>query len=247
MNFINNWRQQLALAQAAASADLELPDGEYVLTLSDGLGQAATRWEYIRATVAAGTAVLMRAQEGSEQQDWPEGSWIYCSVTAGVLVGLFERIELQDATLASQAAQIADLAERVAALEPPALPRLTVTVGSSGGYIVGYSSGGLGGIEPSGVEVPGYGSYPVTIVNFANETPPQFTLIFTGHFPVDRIVSINVEGCGVLAVADADTAANEEGGGGDPPSTVYVWSVAETDWFASVGQHRTVEFTFAAD
>lgn len=246
MNFINNWRQQLALAQAAASADLELPDGEYVLTLSDGLGAAATRWEYIRATVAAGTAVLMRAQEGSEQQEWPEGSWIYCSVTAGVLVGLFERIALQDEALASQAAQIADLAERVAALEPDPAPILAVTLGGNG-FQSGFFMGGFGSVSPAALSIPGYGDFVVSMAAFTEGDPHEFSLIFREHFPVERIVSINVAGCGVLAVADADIAENEQGGGGDLPATVYVWSVAETDWFASVGQQRTVEFTFAAD
>lgn len=247
MNLINNWRQQLALAQSAASVELELPDGEYLLTLSDGLGAAATRWEYIRATVASGAATLERAQEGSTDQEWPAESWIYCSVTAGVLSELYAQQAAQAALIAGMAAQIADLTDRVAALEPPALPMLTVTIGSSGGYIVGYSSEGLGSVEPDALDVPGYGSYPVMIANFENDTPKLFTLIFNGHFPVDRIVSIDVEGCGVLAVADADTAQNEEGGGGSPPTTVYVWSVAETDWFAAVDQARTIEFTFAAD
>lgn len=232
MNFINNWRQQMALAMAATSVSLDLPDGQYVLTMSDGLGASATQWEYIRATVTAGEAVLEREQEGSDAQEWPAGSWIYCSVTAGVLAEMV-------AQLAAQAGLIELLSERVAALEGAPPPVLALTVGSPGFWAAGFMLESFGNVAPSGLDVPGYGVFPVSIAQCNDAL--ELTLIFSGHFPVETIASINVQGVGELLFADASHAANESDG-----STAYAWDVPATDWFDAVGQIRTLEFTFAA-
>lgn len=92
MNFINNWSQPVTLATGATSLALDLPDGEYRLTLADSPFMQ-TRWEIVGASVAAGTATLARGLEGTADQDWPEGSFIYCALTAGVLRDLFARLE----------------------------------------------------------------------------------------------------------------------------------------------------------
>lgn len=84
MNYVNNWLRAIDLEQGATSCPLDLPDGEYRLTLADAAA-GATRWEIVDAVVAAGSATLTRAREGTADQDWPTGSVIYCSVTAEAL------------------------------------------------------------------------------------------------------------------------------------------------------------------
>ncbi|TLX54860.1 hypothetical protein DN824_20470 [Stutzerimonas nosocomialis] len=80
MNFVNNWSRDITLAAGATALALDLPDGEYRLTISDG-----SRWEIVGATVTEGQAQLTRGLEGTDEQDWPDGSLIYCSITAGLL------------------------------------------------------------------------------------------------------------------------------------------------------------------
>lgn len=107
--FVNNWSAPAVLAMGATSLPVALPDGTYLLTLSDNL-TAATRWEIVQAVVVSGAATLTRAREGTTDQDWPAGSVMYISVTAGFLEGLQQAI-------AAQQVQINDLLGRVAALE----------------------------------------------------------------------------------------------------------------------------------
>ena len=97
LNFANNWRQDITLGQGATAATLGLPDGSYRLTLTDS---AQTRNEIIDAVVQAGAAVLTRGLEGTADQAWPEGSAIYCSLTAGTVQSLMARIAALEAALA---------------------------------------------------------------------------------------------------------------------------------------------------
>lgn len=85
MKFINNWSRPIVLELGETSCALDLPDGEWRLTLSDA---ASTRWEIIDADVVGGSATLIRAREGTADQDWPEGSVIYNALTAEVIEGL---------------------------------------------------------------------------------------------------------------------------------------------------------------
>lgn len=117
MNFINNWQRDIALAAGALSCPLDIPDGTYRLTLSDSLS-SATRWELVTATVTAGEAALVRGVEGSADQEWPSGSVIYCAITAAVLTDAFQRISALEAEAIATSDQIADLTQRVEALEP---------------------------------------------------------------------------------------------------------------------------------
>lgn len=87
MNYVNNWLRAIDLEQGATSCPLDLPDGEYRLTLADAAA-GATRWEIVDAVVASGSATLTRAREDTADQDWPTGSVIYCGLTAGVLEDL---------------------------------------------------------------------------------------------------------------------------------------------------------------
>ncbi|WP_339521721.1 hypothetical protein [Pseudomonas sp. EA_35y_Pfl2_R111] len=235
MNFINNWRQQMALAMAATSVALDLPDGQYVLTMSDGLGASATEWEYIGATVTGGSAELQRGQEGSSAQDWPEDSWIYCSITAAVLAALV-------AQQTAQAVQVAALTERLEILEALVPAQLIVTVGGDTD-LAGYQSGAIGSVMPGMLNIPGEGVFTLQAATFDTPGEPYFGLIFSGHFPVESIVSITVEGVGTLDVADG-FATNS--GTGEDAVTLYSWEDVTTDWFASIGQSRSITFTFAA-
>lgn len=87
MNFVNNWNRPITLAPGVTSIALDIADGEYRLTITDDPA-ASTRWEIVDATVASGTATLVRGLEGTINQDWPLGSVIYNSLTAGVLAEL---------------------------------------------------------------------------------------------------------------------------------------------------------------
>lgn len=102
MNFVNNYSASIVLPLAANSVALALPNGSYRLTLADS-ASAPTRWEIVDAVVAAGTATLTRAREGTTRQDWPSGSVIYNALTASQLSSIFDLLE--------------SLAARVAALE----------------------------------------------------------------------------------------------------------------------------------
>lgn len=235
MTFVNNWLRQLALAEGALSADLDLPDGTYLLTVSDAPGAAATRWEYLQAVVASGSATLTRGQEGTADQEWPDGSWIYCSVTAGVINDLFSQLD-------AQAAQISALADRVTALEYSVPAVLRVTIGG-GASVVGFVQDDYGSVAPAQLNVPGQGPHAVALVNVDTPSEPYFTINFRGHFPVGSIVSMDVEGVGVLNVADG-FAANSADVVGD--ITTYSWEVVGPDWFSAIGQTRTVAITFAA-
>lgn len=87
MNYVNNWLREITLEQGATSCPLDLPDGEYRLTLADAAA-GATRWEIVDAVVVSGSAALTRAVEGTTDQSWPAGSVIYCGLTAATLAAL---------------------------------------------------------------------------------------------------------------------------------------------------------------
>ena len=84
LKFVNNYIEPIVLSISQTSAALNLPDGEYRLTIADSKS-AATRWEIIGAIVTSGSAVLQRGLEDSSAQAWPAGSVIYNALTAGVL------------------------------------------------------------------------------------------------------------------------------------------------------------------
>ena len=87
MNFINNWSRAVQLAAGATALDIDLENGSYVLTLTDN-PDAPTRWEIVEALVEGGAATLVRGREATVDQDWPAGSVIFNSVTAGTLNAL---------------------------------------------------------------------------------------------------------------------------------------------------------------
>lgn len=85
MQFVNNWSRPIQLGASDDSASLELPDGVYRLTITD---QDQTAHEIVGAVVDGGHAELERGLEGTTPQNWPSGSYIYCSLTAETVGGL---------------------------------------------------------------------------------------------------------------------------------------------------------------
>lgn len=112
MNYVNNWIRAIDLEQGATSCPLDLPDGEYRLTLADALA-SATRWEIVDAAVASGVATLVRAREGTADQFWSLGSVIYNALTAEQAVYLMQQAQL----LPALQQVIDDLSVRIEALE----------------------------------------------------------------------------------------------------------------------------------
>ena len=82
--FINNYSEPVVLAAATNTVVLTLPDGKYRLSIADA-AQNATRWEILDADVVSGSAALTRALEGTSAQEWPAGSVIYNTITAGIM------------------------------------------------------------------------------------------------------------------------------------------------------------------
>jgi len=91
IKFVNNYLASVALAEGATAVDLDLPDGEYLLTLADSQ-TGATRWEIVRAVVAGGAAAVERGQQGTSDQPWAAGSVIYCALTAGTIADMLARL-----------------------------------------------------------------------------------------------------------------------------------------------------------
>lgn len=147
MNFVNNWIQPITLAANAYDATLDLPDGEYLLTIANA-ASGATSWEIVQASVRSKAARLSRGYENTSQKEWGSGSVIYCSVTAGTLEGLQLMID--------------DLTSRVASLEG-----IVVTSQYVEGYIYGAEIDpqagyvNYGEISPAGAStIPGAPAAP---------------------------------------------------------------------------------------
>lgn len=219
MNFSNNYAVQVQLAAGATSLALAgLADGLYILTLSDARGSGATRWEHLSAQVTAGVAVLARGQEGSADQDWPAGSWLYCSVTAGILSYLVSTVE--------------SLVARVYALEHPVVPieAVTLTV-YDGGDTLGYfdltgDDNWVGEIDPAEIYWQGQNRQINTVtvtddglgsVTFQISLPDDITV---------EPVSIDVEGVGVLLFSEATRTLLEV----PYPHTSWSWPIDSHDW-----------------
>ncbi|WP_278445251.1 hypothetical protein [Stutzerimonas kunmingensis] len=216
MAYINNYLEPIELAQGATSAALNLPDGEYRLTLSDA---ARANWEIVDAIVTAGSATLTRAREGTTDQGWPEGSVIYCAVTAGQLNDLLATVQRLDAALS----------ERV------------VTVGvSAGATVAGFymlNDVRQGTVTPSSVNVPGFGDAELYTV-LANSGVGEFSIMFVGEFDPAKLVHVEVQGIGTFLLSQAIDSYSEQG------ATGWAWATANAGEWLSAGD-RTVTFKFA--
>jgi len=129
LNFVDNWMRPVTLTAVQTSVAVDLPDGQYVLTVSD---DAATRWEVVLVQVASGQADLMR----ENPQEWPEGSVIYCAANAMVLLTLFDSLDY--------------VMEQVATGVPWQIVYggSTVTLDKAGSYFRPTPSGGMVTIKP---------------------------------------------------------------------------------------------------
>lgn len=110
MDFVNFWRRSITLSAEQTAVALDLPDGSYRLTVERAAPDIAP--EIVGAVVVSGAATLTRALEGTTAREWPAGSEVLCSITAESLAGLFSTL--------------ADLAQRVAALEGGGVPAGTL-------------------------------------------------------------------------------------------------------------------------
>lgn len=114
MNFINNWSAPVQLAAGVTALELDLPDGAFLLTLTDSRTEP-TRWEIVEAQVQGGAAALVRGREGTLDQDWPAGSVIYLDVTAGWLSSVEQRLAAVGVTVSDNLPGEADVPAAVGA------------------------------------------------------------------------------------------------------------------------------------
>lgn len=112
MNFVNNWQRPIELGAEDAVANIDLPDGDYRLTVTNSESGVAY-FEILDAHVESQSASLYRGMEGTAARDWPAGSVIYCSLTADVLSDLF----VLKSKFSSMQRDIYDLDDRISALE----------------------------------------------------------------------------------------------------------------------------------
>ncbi|TVT66028.1 MAG: hypothetical protein FHK79_18040 [Pseudomonas sp.] len=184
MQFINNWSRAVTLAPGVTSLSLDLPDGDYRLTLADSQF-TPTRWEIVGATVAAGTATLARGLEGTTDQDWPTDSIIYCTVTAGLLADLFSRLAATEGAITTNQQAIAALDSRVTALEPAP----SIVISSPEAAPMGYSAfNGFGVISPAGATVYPGGGPSVDGLGEITE------LAWSGDYPYYEALQLRVRG-----------------------------------------------------
>lgn len=109
MRFINNWLTQLTGQLLAGATALPITGdalarlgpgagGECLLTITSSLDPLQqSNFEVVRVTFSGGAAVLQRGREGTADQTWLAGSYIYAAVTAGHLADLTARIEALEA------------------------------------------------------------------------------------------------------------------------------------------------------
>jgi hypothetical protein len=216
MAYINNYLEPIELAQGATSAALNLPDGEYRLTLSDA---ARANWEIVDAVVTTGSATLTRAREGTTDQAWPAGSVIYCAVTAEKLNELVATVQRLDALLGER----------------------TVTVDVSAGETVAgfYMLNDVrqGSVTPSAVNVPGFGDAELYTV-LANSGAGEFSIMFVGEFDPAKLVHVEVQGIGTFLLSQAIDSYSEQG------ATGWAWATTNAGEWLSAGD-RTVTFRFS--
>ena len=142
MDFINNWQRPIVLPIDAVSAAIELPDGTFRLTVTDSLS-SPTRWEVLTATVASGVASLARGAESTSAQEWPDGSAIYCAITAGVLGDFTQELASALDGLSDLTATVDALSARVLSLENPGAFFVQSVAGEFGGYSAIFSLGAI--------------------------------------------------------------------------------------------------------
>lgn len=84
LKFVNNYIEPIELTVDQSTVALNLPDGQYRLTIADS-ATAPTKWEIVAAMVSSGEAMLARGIEGAAPREWGAGSVVYNSITAETL------------------------------------------------------------------------------------------------------------------------------------------------------------------
>jgi len=243
MDFTNNYTAPITLAAGTTSAALSLPDGQYLLTLADSESQA-TRWEIVAATVAGGAATLTRGQEGTTDQLWSSGSVIYMGVTAGLLAGLFQRIDDLEQTQADPAV-ITSILARLDALEAAGSGSdLTFVIQSGQRFDGDYTLTGfetaqtVGSLTSGPSEIGGVSitvEYCYTSGMLFAQSPPIYDVVIGGAgaaTPGDYLLN----GPGI----PADTAISVVNSGGNWSAT---WAAGDTEIIWPVGSAVTVTLT----
>jgi hypothetical protein len=205
MNFLNNWSRGITLALDATTAPLELPDGPYRLTLSDSLS-SATRWEVVDAVVVAGSATLARAQEGTAAQGWPEGSVIFCALTAGVLTQLFGQGALAATALQPGAlAVVATSGAYADLLGKPTIPTTAAQVGA----IAAAEKGAASGVATldAGSKIP-LAQLPATAITDTSVVISQAAMLALTAQTGDVAVRTDISTSFILTAEPASTLGN---------------------------------------
>lgn len=239
---LNNWATNLVAPAPAASLEMTVaaqeaerlgtidPGDYYAATLARVAGGVEVAWEIVHVTAAsAGVLTVERAKEGTTALDWLEGESISVRITADLIRQLH--------------AQLASLADRVTALEGGgSSEQLAVTVALYNGDTAGYGSSGS--VTPGSITVPSAGAYQISWLQCRGTNESSvFSMMFLGEFPPASIVSVDVQGVGLLLVSSADEAAIVDQLG--TMFTRFEWYAQATDWHTASGQQRTVTINYA--
>ena len=93
LNFLDNFIAPLELpgGQEEVQTSLDLPDGEYILTMANNTA-SPTRYEVVFAWSEDGITWIWR-DPGMGLAEWPEGSVIFCGINSHVLQEIFYQLE----------------------------------------------------------------------------------------------------------------------------------------------------------
>lgn len=93
LNFLDNFIVPLELpgGQEEVQTSLDLPDGEYILTMADNT-VSPTRYEIVFAWSEDGITWIWRDPDMG-LAEWPEGSVIFCGINSYVLQEIFYQLE----------------------------------------------------------------------------------------------------------------------------------------------------------
>lgn len=99
LTFLNNWITQLTTDLSAdaqtmtmgSEADQLIPGNDYLLTLTSSTDPLKAAPHEIVALRFGGTEMyIQRGIEGTTPRDWPVGTLVYCSITAGFMNSVYQ-------------------------------------------------------------------------------------------------------------------------------------------------------------
>lgn len=266
MRYVNNWITRLTgeLAQGAGVLPvlpamlerLDLSDDEqYTLTLVSTLDPEQQAVEIVTIAADGAGHVLTRAREGTSDQTWPAGSYVYASVTAGMLEqlnggsvgvtsfndrlgavvlteddvsGALTYIPVNPDSLSPVATSgsYADLADK---------PFIPATPGDVGAATAAQGAKADSAVQPAaltaglGTKVDKVAGYGLSQENYTSAEKTKLAGLESSHFK------------GLYASLAALQAAHPTGAGGDYADVDagagvdvvrYLWDVSDTQWVA---------------